>query len=532
MLSTIRTAALSAFLVLSAVGARAGDPLFDGRYAHALTRKGPLVGLDWTSGPGDVWRVSGLEYVRGGRMSIVFGASTVVFGASGKTPLWAVILPDAPTAMTGDTGAAGSMVSAAFLRFHPAKFPELFPVTRVTGPGPATALLAARRIAAHKMSSSWQVEGFPAVPDVGALVIDCDVAGGPRRFLKIDDSKSVVEYKAEYEKRVPPRDVALDSAAAVAAFDAAWARYDATYAKFGLRPDVDWDAVKTTYRPLAEASTTTWQAGTAVGLALETLRDLHATVKSDGETCVSFQRVRPTNASWPGVQTVIETLGDPSRQVAAGRTKDGLAYVAVLGLSDAGVVDAFDAALEDLGDCWSFVLDLRFAEGGDEKSAQAIAARFVDKKRTYGQTQTRADEKDRKALTSAAVRTVEPRGPWRWVQPVVVLHGRRTLGAAESLVAMLAASPNVTTMGDATAGASDEVETFDAGGGVVVTVPRRNDLDAAGKPITDVGLPPKVVFTPTPTSFSSDTDGLLSAALERLRKQSKGVRRAGKPAKQ
>ncbi len=519
-------------LTATAGAARAGDPVFDARYEHGLVRKGQMVPLDWTSGPGDVWRVSGLEFVRGGEMSIVFGESTIVLGVHKKNPVWAVILPDRPRSITGRISASGSMVTAAWVRFHPSKFPELFPVTRVTGPGPATAMLAARRIALHKMGGSYQVDGFPAVPDPGALILDCDTTQGPRRFLTIDDAKSLVQYKAEFEKRTFPPDTALEPTAAVAAFDAAWKRFDEIYAKFPLRPEVDWDALRTTYRPLAEISKTTWEAGTAIGLCLENLRDLHAWVKADGEMCAAYQRVRPLNASWAGTQVVIGTLGDPSKQIAVGRTKDNIAYIGTFGLTDAGVVEAFDAALEEVGDCWALVLDLRMNGGGDETLAQQMAGRFVDKKRVYAQAALRSDPAKRTALAAPTSRSVEPRGPWRWAQPVAVLQGRRTMSSAESFAAMLAVATNVTTMGDSTAGASGNPEPFDAGSAILVNVPRWNDLDTAGKPIEDVGLPPKVAFAPTPTSFTSDTDGLVTAALDRLRKQAKGVRRAGKPAKQ
>ncbi len=523
-------------LIASAGAARAGDPTFDGAYKHDLTRKGPLVPLGWSSGPGDVWRVSGLEFVRGSWMSISFGESTVVFGVHAGNPLWAVILPDAPASIVGQVSAAGSMVTSAFVRFHPAQFPELFPVTRVTGQGPPAAMLAARRIAMHKMEGSWSVDGMPGVPDPGTLVLDCDTKQGPRRYMTVDDTKQLVHYKAAFEKRVLPPDTALDGGTAVLAFDAVWTRFDEAYAQFGLRPAVDWDALRTVYRPLAEGAQTTWEAGTAIALCIENLRDLETRVRCDGEWCPRFERARVLNASWSGTQEALGDVGAPSKQVAVGRTKDGVAYIGTFGLSDAGAVDAFDAALEEIGDCWALVLDLRMNEGGDAAIALQMAGRFADKKRTYAQSQVRSDPKNRTALTSATSLTLEPRGPWRWGQPVVVLQGPRTLGAAEAFVAMLATIPTVTTMGGPTAGANGTPEPLDLSSSVgfelVVQVPTSNGLDASGKSFADVGLLPKVAFAPKPTSFTSDSDDLLTAALERLRKQAKGVRRAGKPSKQ
>jgi len=532
MSSAIRLScfALTAVVALSAL-ARAGDEIYDARYATNLVRKGPLAPLDWSSGPSDVWRVSGLEFVRGGEFSMVFGESTLVLGTSAKNPVWAVILPDKPTSITGRTAAAGSMVTAAWIRFHPSKFKELFPLTRVTGPGPAAAMLPARRIASTKMGSSWQADGFPALPDPGALVFDCDTVAGPRRFLSIDDTKNSVQYMAAFERRTLAPDTAMDSLAATAAFDKAWSRFDEIYAKFALRSDVDWDALRALYRPLAVGSTTTWQAGTAISLCIENLRDLHAFVKAGDEMCASYQRVRPMNASWSGTQAVIGTLSEPSKQVAHGRTKDGVGYIATFGLTDEGCVDAFDAALEEVGDCWALVVDLRMNSGGNETFAQAMAGRFADKKRTYSQSQVRSDPTSRKSLAAPTARVVEPRGPWRWVQPVAVLQGRRTMSSAESFAAMMGTIPGVTTMGDATAGSSGNPEQLDCGNGILVNVPRWSDLDVAGKPIEDVGFPPKIAFEAKATSFTSDADALVTAALELLKKQAKGVRRAGKPAK-
>jgi hypothetical protein len=523
---------IAAALAIPALSARAGDPSFADSYRHDLARKGQIAPLDWSSGPGDVWRVSGLEFVRGGEMSISFGASTVVFGVHAKNPLWAVILPDAPASIVGRTAAAGSLVKSAWVRFHPAQFPELFPLTRVTGPGPAAAMIPARRLARHKLGDSWEVDGMPGVPDPGAMVLDCETVQGPRRYLTIDDSQQLVSYKAAFEKRTFPPDTALDGATATAAFDAAWSRFDALYAQFGQRPDVDWDVLRAFYRPLAEGATTTWEAGSAIALCIENLRDLEAWVKAEGEPCAPFQRLRVANASWSGTQVVVGDIASAKHEVAVGRTKDGIAYIASFGLTDAGAVDALDAALEEVGDCWGLVLDLRLNAGGDEALALRMAARFVDKKRTYAEAQVRTDPTRRAALASPVPQAIEPRGPWRWGQPFVVLQGRHTLGAAESFVAMLATQPNATTMGEPTAGANGKPELLDLGSGLFVNVPTRRMLDAAGMPTTDVGLPPKVPFAPKSTSFTSDTDALVSAALDRLRKQAKGVRRAGKPGKQ
>jgi hypothetical protein len=135
-----------------------GDPAFEERYSETtLDRKGQSRALGLDMRRGDVWRVTGLEFVRGGEFSLVLNESTVVFGRHGKTPVWALVIPDAAQSVTGRTAASGSMVKSVWMRFHPSKFPELFPVTRVKGPGPATAQLLAR---AHRAAQDeFQLAG-------------------------------------------------------------------------------------------------------------------------------------------------------------------------------------------------------------------------------------------------------------------------------------------------------------------------------------------------------------------------------------
>jgi hypothetical protein len=96
--------------------------------------------------------------------------------------------------------------------------------------------------------------------------------------------------------------VPIEPGDALAAFDGAWVEFDGTYAKFGLRPEADWDRMKVRYRPLAAASATAWEAAGAITLLLGNLRDLHAAVEVGGEGVPGYNRPRMLNASWKAVQ--------------------------------------------------------------------------------------------------------------------------------------------------------------------------------------------------------------------------------------
>jgi hypothetical protein len=191
---------------------------------------------------------------------------------------------------------------------------------------------------------------------------------------------------------------------------------------------------------------------------LENLRDLHVWVKAGDEMCPAYQRVRPLNMSWQGTQAAVGEVRGAKNEVAVGRTKDGIAYIGSFGLTDAEVVSAFDAALEELGDCWALVLDLRTNGGGNENSARQMAGRFCDKKKVYSQARVRDDPKDRDVAQSSGAAHARAARTVALGAPVVVLQGRRTMSSGESFVGDALAVLERDDDGDATAGASANPE--------------------------------------------------------------------------
>jgi len=118
----------------------------------------------------------------------------------------------------------------------------------------------------------------------------------------------------------------------------------------------------------------------------------------------------------------------------------------------------------------------------------------------------------------------EPRGPWRYGAPVVLLQGRRTLSSAESMALMFAQCPQVTTLGDFTGGSSGNPRALQLECGITVNQPRWLDRDPEGNPVEHVGVRPDVLVEAAPSAFDDARDPVLTAALERLRKLSRTKR--------
>jgi hypothetical protein len=102
---------------------------------------------------------------------------------------------------------------------------------------------------------------------------------------------------------------------------------------------------------------------------------------------------------------------------------------------------------------------------------------------------------------------------------VILLMGQGCNSACESFCAMMAACPNVTTMGDHTRGSTGFPVPFKLEGGIEIYIPQWIAYLPDGQVIDGQGVLPDVHFVPKPDSFTGNRDDLLSMALERLRKE-------------
>ena len=320
-----------------------------------------------------------------------------------------------------------------------------------------------------------------------------------------------------------PEEKPIDEKTALEAFDAVWNAFDREYAMFAIKPKVDWDKLRETYRPRAAAAKDNGELGVVIAEMLAHLEDLHIFVQVDGQYIPGYNRARMLNANSKARQSLIGKIVSTDHDLAWGKTGDGIGYISINRLSDSAMPDDFDAVLEKMQDTKGLILDLRYNGGGSEPLGQQITGRFIDKPRVYSLSQFRSGPKHTD-LTEKTRRTCEPAGPWRYVGPVAVLQGQKTMSSAESFALMLAQCPQATTMGDRTAGSSGNPRQIQAGAGIVVNLPRWIDMDPDGKPIDFVGISPKIKVDAKPKDFGGDRDPVLSAALEHLRTRAKADR--------
>lgn len=525
----MRTVAV--LLVLGAMGLPRGHAQgvdLGKRYPAKLDSLPARVGYAWSCDSEDVWSLSSFSYELGDQLEVELGPATVVFGRHDTRVLWAVVLPDQPGKLTAAaTGGGADTVAHIWLRFHPSQVGKLFLAATVTGSGEPGKRRQAKRICAWKIHGSWQNGGLPMVPDKNALIIDLDTVKRLRRFFSIDTAAGKADYYSDFERQAVPESEKIDRDTALEIFDGAWEAFDREYAMFTIKPKVSWKALREEYRPQAERAKTAYEAAAIVSEMLEHLEDLHVWARVRSEMIPGYGRPRTLNANWQALGKMIEGFTDRPQGLAWGRTADGVGYVNIYRLGSGGLPKAFDEVLDQLADTWALVIDLRFNGGGDELLARKVAGRFLEKKRVYSLNQYRSGPKHTD-LGEEYERVCQPRGPWPYKSPVVVLIGQKTMSSAESFALMLAQAPQVTTMGDRTAGSSANPRVLPLPKKVEISLPRWLDMGPDGKPIDHVGVQPEIAVDAAPETFTETSDPVLNAALKHLRKTPSDERRPGK----
>src|SRR5262245_10462964 len=383
-------------------------PLATGRATSPgvdLAKKYPAT-LDWTEGAparewtcdkDDVFALTAFKAewkVGGQHVALALGPSTVVFGVHEKNVVWAVVLPDKPAKIDTSLAGNGDAVTSVFLRLNPALVGEIFPAATVKGAGAELAPVFARRIEAWKIQACWQANGQPVIPWKTSLFVDCETEGGARRLYNVDTKDQKLKYEEFFEKKPLPWLAQISKADALAAFDEVVAAFDKECAKFVLHPEFDFEKTAADLRKKRVANAkSAFEVAAALADLLRPLDDLHIDVSVDGEYLPVATRRRPLNANWSATQASFGKLTDTKHGLYWGKTRDDVGYLNVDRLEDPQLPAAFDAALEELKECFALIVDLRFDGGGDELLAQKIAGRFLDQERVYSVNRYRAGPK-------------------------------------------------------------------------------------------------------------------------------------------
>lgn len=466
----------------------------------------------------DIYRLSRFVFDGPDGLRIKTGPADLGIGHCEYGAVWAVIIPRRRGQLVSSASRQTELFEHIWLRMHPSQLETLFPSETLRGAGDRDKAARIIRIARHKMSATFHAGQRAMVPPPETLVFDVDTLAGVRRLFLADRKKNTTQYVAAFENQAVPPTTPISKDQALDMFDRVWRQYDEHYPMFILRPEIDWDALRKRYEPKAAKCTNTYELGQVLAEMLRSLRDMHIWITAGREPIMVYSRPRPWNVNPQAAEAILGELQDAPGGVRWTRTKDDIGVIIIPKWTSSLIPPAVDDILEQLRSCRALIIDVRANGGGNEMLARQVAGRFTTKPVAYAYQRYRnGPEHDN--LTPMMSRMLEPRGPWCFDKPVLVLIGQHCVSSNEGFAAMMSVLPQVTLMGDHTAGSSGNPQWLKLEAGLTVSMPRWIAYRPDRQPIDERGIEPDIRFEPTSAdAFEGNRDDLLTAALERARK--------------
>ncbi|HRX85947.1 MAG TPA: S41 family peptidase, partial [Phycisphaerae bacterium] len=389
----------------------------------------------------------------------------------------------------------------------------------------AVGLAEKQRTFLLRVSNSGFEQIFRTEPGGGFRIF---VPKGTYDLAAVGTAASLVQVETpQRHLRVAPQQDALTPAGYADAFDRLWTAMDRHYSYFALKPDVDWAAAKTRFRPQAAAATSPAEFVAAIKPMLAELHDMHVWIDGPAgalqETCSI-----PWHRNW-NPQVVSAALTDPVTcgdfATVARTQSDGFGCVVVLRQSAATPESVAEtvAAIRRLGDVPGFIVDLRGGcNGGNEGICRPLASAFCAQERVYAKQRYRIEGPNH-ALGPAMSRTL-PAGETPFTKPVVCLIGHKCMSSGEALVLMFASLPQVTTVGATTRGSSGNPKPVELPElHLAVHFSRWEALTPDDKPFEGTGIAPDVPVDAPPAAYDSG-DPTWTKGLEILREKVKAAK--------
>jgi hypothetical protein len=301
-------------------------------------------------------------------------------------------------------------------------------------------------------------------------------------------------------------------------FDSLWTNFDQNYSYFDYK-GIDWRALRDEFRPRAAAAASETELIATIRQMLGRLHDLHEALTSGSTYLPTYEPGFFFNWDLAVWRQYVNRGSPTSRGDATSAVIDGVPYIAIGSWGTGRVSTAdLDAFLDRLRGADALIVDVRMNPGGDDRIAFEFAGRFASRTTIVSYVKTR-NGPNHGDFTALQARTVSPRGAFIFTRPVLVLIGRQCASSNESFVAAMGEMPNVTLVGDTTAGATANPLTFPLASGWSYSVSHWIEYTASMQGIEDHGIAPDVAVPASAADFASGRDPVLDWALDYARAQ-------------
>ena len=195
---------------------------------------------------------------------------------------------------------------------------------------------------------------------------------------------------------------------------------------------------------------------------------------------------------------------------------DNVGYVYISNLGSGFSWTAFFSKMSVIQYCNSIIIDLRMCgRSGFEMNAYYSCGKFI-KESTLGYYRVFRTGPGRNDMGEMLEVVSCKNGSWQFTDPIVLLTGRYTQGAAEQLVLLLRSQQHVTVIGDTTAGFANPAVSFNLIADCTIEIPEMVTYSPDGTLIFNKGIAPDILVPVSEADFAAGVDPVLDAALEML----------------
>jgi carboxyl-terminal processing protease len=307
-------------------------------------------------------------------------------------------------------------------------------------------------------------------------------------------------------------------------FENLWKEFDKKYGLFEIK-GIDWDSVYAVYKPQAEQLASNKELYEMLTEMLAGLNDSHvALLPTIGSGFDFFQS---------GALGKLDSMTDFSLEVIKenylsnykfaapfftyGILPNNIGYIHIEGFSDLPkfLEDPMDEVINALKDTEGIIIDVRGGYGGEDLAGQYIAGRFTSTTQPYMKSRVKNGPKPND-FTPFQTWNLRPTGSFQYSKSLVVLTNRFTISARETFCLAMKIQPQVTFIGDTTAGAFSNQINREMPNGWGYSLSIGQWLDATNRSYEGIGIIPDVLVENQKSDLLDGVDNALERAIQEL----------------
>lgn len=299
-------------------------------------------------------------------------------------------------------------------------------------------------------------------------------------------------------------------------FEAAWKTVRDVYPYLQFK-GINWDSIHTLYLPRAQNA-----HGDEIYYVLfdllKELRDGHVGLwTAGGSPVVPYRPPRSLRDKDAYNPLVVRKYFHNELRLAGNQRMEyeildgNIGYVYISTFTGGTWINDFATVLDYFRNTKGLIVDVRDNSGGTSLTSRVVVGRFLDSRLAYPPSYING------VLISDPNEFMQPLGPFRYQNRVVVLTNGRSFSEGEGFTEKMKQIPTVTVVGDTTAGASGDPRVFKLPSGRHIRVSTKDIRRYDGERQEWNGIPPNIRVAQTADDAKRGRDKQLEYAIELLR---------------